>query len=83
MPTPQVWGGKFTNGKQTKPKGGGVLATERLSCEFNGQCPWIDRLLAKVSDQSPSAKWCKKQDCRNQVVQFGDNPIQTKKSNRP
>ena len=28
-----------------------------------------------VSDQSPSTKMCKKQDCRNQVVQFLTNPF--------
>ena len=28
-----------------------------------------------VSDQSPSTKMCKKQDCRNQVVQILTNPF--------
>ena len=28
-----------------------------------------------MSDQSPSTKWCNKQDCRNQVVQFLTNPF--------
>ena len=30
-----------------------------------------------VSDQSPSTKWCNKQNCRNQVVQFLTNPSKT------
>ena len=28
-----------------------------------------------MSDQSPSTKWCNKQDCRNQVLQFLTNPF--------
>ena len=70
--------GEMTKCTQTKPQGGGVLATERLSCQSNGYCQWFDRLHANLSDPSPSTKWCKKQECRNQVVQFLTNPSKRK-----
>ena len=40
--------------------------------------PMFLSVCMSVSDQSPSTKVCKKQDCRNQVVQFLTNPFLAK-----